>query len=126
MNEKVKVFLGNKLPLFTESVHDFTGMAMKLDSKDITKEDIEAFKRDFFSYKEDEVDDISTKKANMIEAFNEGMAIEMGRVGQTAWGLLQSATHYTNHKHPRAGAEFIATGTGGTLNAKAEKFVLAL
>lgn len=124
MNEKIKTFLGKVLPKFTTAVYDFTQMAKKLDSKDITKDDIEAFKRDFFSIKKGE--EISTKKANMMKAFNEGMEIEMGRVGQTAWGLLQSATHYTNHGHPRGGAEFIATGTGGTLNAKAEKFVLDL
>jgi hypothetical protein len=124
MNEKLKTFLGKVLPDFTTSVQDFTGMSMKLDSKDITNEDIEAFRNDFFDIKKDEK--ISTKKANMMEAFNRGMAIEMGRVGQTAWGLLQSATHYTNHGHPRASEEFVATGTGGTLNAKAEKFVLAL
>jgi len=124
MNVKVRTFLGKVLPEFTNSVQDFTDMAVKLDSKDITDEQIEAFKRDFFVYKEG--DEISTKKQNMMDAFNEGMEIEMGRVGQTAWGLLQSATHYTNHGHPRAGAEFIATGSGGTLNAKAEKFVLAL
>lgn len=124
MNEKLKVFLGKVLPEFTTSVQDFTAMSQRLDSRDITKEDIEAFRNDFFDIKKDEK--ISTKKENMMEAFNRGMAIEMGRVGQTAWGLLQSATHYTNHGHPRASAEFVATGTGATLNAKAEKFVLAL
>lgn len=134
MNEKLKTFLGKTLPEFTETVQDLTTIAGKLDSKDVTDEDIEAFKKDFFSIKEGEK--ISTKKANMMELFNKAIDVEMfgiGQpsrkgtgVGQTAWGLLQAATNYTNHKHPRASAEFVATGTGGTLNAKAEKFVLEL
>tara|TARA_R110000796_G_scaffold58413_8_gene135006 strand:- start:9852 stop:10754 length:903 start_codon:yes stop_codon:yes gene_type:complete len=125
MNEKLKVFFGEILPQFTNSVHDFTQLAKKFDSKDITAEQIENFKQKFFNYKKG--DEIGLRKGKQLKAFNKGMKVEMDRVGQTVWGLLQSATHYTNHGHEFAkNKDFIVTGTGATLNATAEKYVLNL
>ena len=124
MNEKVKTFLGEVLPKMTISVGKFTKFAQKLDSKDITDEQIETFRRKFFNYKKD--DELSTKKTNQIEAFNNAMREEMGRVGQTVWGLLQSATNYTNHKHYNASREFHIVGAGANQNAVAEKYCLDL
>ena len=124
MNEKVKVFLGEVLPKMTTSVSEFTKMAKRLDSKDITNEQIESFRQKFFNYKKD--DELSTKKLNQIEAFNDALREEMERVGQTVWGLLQSATNYTNHKHYNKSREFHIVGAGANQNATAEKYCLEL
>ena len=62
----------------------------------------------------------------MIKAFNEAMNEEMSRVGQTVWGLLQSATNYTNHKHYNKSDEFHLVGAGASQNATAEKYCLEL
>lgn len=124
MNEKVKIFLAEVLPKMTDSVSEFTKMAKRFDSKEISKEQVEAFRQKFFKYKEG--DDISTKKANQIEAFNDALREEMGRVGQTVWGLLQSATNYTNHKHYNSSREYHIVGAGATQNATAEKYCLEL
>ena len=127
MNEKLKTFFSFSLPKMLTSTDDFTKVARKLDSKDITDDMIEKFRQSIFNYKAG--DDISTKKQKMIEAFNLAMNEEMSRVGQTAWGLLQSATNYTNHRHPQAYKnvnEFVKLNTGSKINEKAEKFVLAI
>lgn len=124
MNEKLKVFFTKALPLLNTSVKDFTKMAVRMDSKEITKEDIEAFRQNFFNYKKD--DEISTKKATMIKEFDKGLDIEMLRTGATVWTLLQGATHYTNHNHYKASKDFIKVGAGATLNENAEKFCLSL
>ena len=124
MNELAKVFLSQSLPLMLTSVNDFKATSQKLDKTEISKAQIETFKQSYFGYKEG--DELSTKKKNMLDAFNLSMTEEMDRVGQTAWGLLQSATNYTNHRHFNASEEFIVTGTGATLNSKAEKMCLAL
>jgi len=124
MNEKIKVFLTEVLPNFTSSVKDFTKMAKKFDSKDITDEQVEAFRMKFFNYKKDE--ELSTKKSNMLAEFNISMKKEMDKVGQTVWGLLQSATNFTNHRHYSNSDDFCITGTGATLNATAEKHCLEL
>jgi hypothetical protein len=124
MNELTKTFLYKSLPQMMNSVSDFTKNAQAMDKAEITKKQIESFRQSIFNYKADDV--ISTKKANMIEAFNSSLAIEQSRAGVTAWTLLQGATNYTNHAHYNASEEFIITGSGATLNAKAEKLCLAL
>jgi hypothetical protein len=124
MNELAKVFLSKHLPTMLDSVNEFTGVAKKLDKTEITDEQIEAFRQSIFNYKKD--DELSTKKINMIEAFNLGLTKEMNRTGATAWSLLQGATHYTNHNHYNASKEFVSVGSGATFNEKAEKYVLAM
>jgi len=124
MNLKAKVFLSNHLPKMLNSTNNFTEMAQALDKKLITSVDIEAFKQSIFNYKDAE--ELSTRKSNQLEAFNQALEIEMQRGGQTAWTLLQGATNYTNHLHSNAGQEFIVTGSGATINEKAERQVLEL
>ena len=124
MNEKAMTFLSECLPQMMNSVADFTKNAKKMDKADITKEQIEDFRQKMFNYKKD--DEISTKKAGMIEAFNIGLKEEQKRAGVTAWTLLQGATNYTNHRHYNASNEFVVTGSGATFNAKAEKLCLEL
>jgi hypothetical protein len=124
MNELAKTFLYKSLPLMMNSVDNFTQNAEKMDRALITNEQIEAFRQSMFNYKKD--DEIKTKKQNMIDAFNNSLAIEQSRAGQTAWTLLQGATNYTNHAHYNSSEEFIITGSGATFNAKAEAHCLAL
>jgi hypothetical protein len=124
MNERVKIFLSEVLPNMTKSVFEYTKMASRFDAKDVTDEQIEAFRQKFFNYKKD--DELSTKKLNMIDAFNQSMREEMERVGQTVWGLLQSATNFTNHKHYSKSREFHIVGAGANQNAVAEKYCLDL
>ena len=126
MNELAKVFLYKSLPQMMNSVNDFTANAKKMDKVDITKEQIEEFRMAMFNYKKD--DEISTKKAGMIEAFNIGLKEEQDRAGSTLWTLLQGATNYTNHGHYNAKKdtkEFVIAGAGATFNEKAEKYCLA-
>ena len=124
MNEKVKVFLSEKLPKMGTSVQDFTSMAQRFDAKDITRTDIEAFRQKFFGYKKG--DELSTKKQNMIAEFNLSLKEETKRAGNTVWALFQSATNYTNHRHYNASKDFNLVGTGATLNETAESFCLEL
>jgi hypothetical protein len=124
MNELTKVFLSQTLPKMMDSVHDLKATSQKLDKATISKEDIEAFKQSMFGYKKG--DELSTKKKNMVDAYNLSLKEETERTGLTAWSLLQSATNYTNHKHFNASKEFIVTGSGATFNAKAEKMCLEM
>lgn len=127
MNAKAKTFLFAKLPKMVNSAVDFKANAKRLDTKTITKQDIAHFEKSFFNY--DNKEELSTKKANQIDAFKLSLNEEMSRVGYTAWGLLQAATNYTNNTHYQAKKddfEFVIAGAGAKLNAKAEKYCFDL
>jgi len=125
MNELAKVFLSENIPQMMNAKNDFTQLAERLDRTEITTQKIEAFRQKMFDYKK--VDDLSTKKANQIKAFNDALEVEMTRGGKTAWALLQGATNYTNHGHYKAskGKDFIIAGAGATFNEKAERYILS-
>jgi len=127
MNSKAKTFLHSKLPTMINSAVGFKQNALRFDAKAITKEDILNFEKSFFNYKD--VQGISTKKKNQIDAFKISLNEELTRVGYTVWGLLQSATNYTNNTHYQANKEnkeFVVVGSGAKLNEHAEKYCLDL
>jgi hypothetical protein len=68
----------------------------------------------------DTVKDISTRKINQLNRFNEALSSEIAEKGQTIWGLFNGVTYYTNHlevsdKHK----DHIMIGGGYKKNLKA-------
>ncbi len=124
MNNKAMFFLGKVIPNMLNSTNKFTDLAKKLDNKLINDKDVQTFKEKMFGYKTGE--EIHKIKQNQIDTFMTSFNTEINRTGLTAWGLLQSATNYTNNNHYNASKEFVITGAGAKFNAEAEKYALDL
>lgn len=76
-----------------------------------------------------EYDEKSAKAQNQADKLQESIAIEFGRTGSTAWGLLNGATHWTNHvnrSEKTDQAEYILFASGQTFNNRAQQFVAEL
>ncbi len=69
----------------------------------------------------------STRKQNIYDRINESIALEFGRTGATAFGLLNGVTHYTNHVVSGSdNPDFIFVDNGAKMNDKALAFVSTL
>lgn len=63
--------------------------------------------------------EISTRKANQMNKFNNVLEQELASHGNTLWGLFNAVTYYTNHIKPRdknKKDEYVMTGEGAKLN----------
>jgi hypothetical protein len=69
----------------------------------------------------------STRKRNIFDNIQASIALEFGRTGATAFGMLNAITHYTNHvasgfENP----DYIFVDGGAKMNDKALQFVSQL
>ena len=52
-------------------------------------------------FKVENAEEISTQKANQLEAFDESLNTEMTDLGKNMWGFFNAVTHYSTHKRGR-------------------------
>ena len=66
----------------------------------------------------------------ILENIEKSIALEFARTGETAFGLLQGVTHYTNHvantSKTISDAEYIRFYQGNVTNNKAQQILFAL
>jgi hypothetical protein len=127
---------------------DFKKRMLELDSRKVTKAEVEAYKLKMFGYNDaslkaeykafiEATNDV--KKADMkfrkateiLTSFNKAVNTEFPRSGQTAYGLLQATTFYTNHLANAKGKahtndEYIRFATGAKINDKAQDLIFAM
>jgi hypothetical protein len=124
MNNKAILFI-SEIHKVVESIKQVDDLYTELNKIEVTSKQVDAFARTMvgadLNAKRDEV---PTQTWNRLEDLLESLAIELPRSGSTAYGLLQGATHYTNHSHKLASNEFISVGTGAKFNSKAQSLVL--
>lgn len=77
-----------------------------------------------------EVNELTTRKRNILDKINESVELEISRSGGNLWGLFNGITHYTNHvvksfENETEQTEYLYTATGGTLNDKALAVAMA-
>jgi hypothetical protein len=109
-----------------------------LDKIKVTKQQIEAFKKSLLGYNAAslaESDKNESKREGILESVEKAIEIEFARTGQTAFGLLQGITYYTNHfansgtkntKKVITDAEYIRFNQGFKTNEKAQELLFAL
>lgn len=74
-----------------------------------------------------EYNSLHKKKQNIIDNINKSIGIELARTGNTAFGLLNGITYYTNHVVKGCeDKDYIFVGNGDKINDKALKAVLSL
>jgi hypothetical protein len=126
---------------------DFKEKMLILDKRKVTKKEVEAFKLKMFGYNDaslkaeykaflkatnDQVkaDQKFKKATTILDNFNLATMTEFPRTGQTAFGLLQSLTFYTNHlansSKTTSNDEYIRYATGLKTNEKAQELIYAM
>ena len=101
-----------------------------LDKITVTKEEIDTMRQKLMkSRQKEEYSKLHKQRQVIWDKINTSFEIEMQRTGQTAFGLLQGATYYTNHmvkNDPNEVPDYIQIGTGAELNRIAENYVATL
>ncbi len=124
MNAKALLYIG-EIHKVVDSLREVDELYESLDKIKVTSKQVDEFARTMvgadLNAKRDEV---PKQTWNRLEGLLESLDIELPRSGSTAYGLLQGATHYTNHTHSSASNEFVSVGTGAKFNSKAQSLVL--
>lgn len=115
--------LANDIIKGLQSLETFKDRANRYNSVRVN----EKARRNFAGYvlqiDPEDLENISTKMQNKYFALQNSIETEIQRTGATLWGLLQGATHYSNHVAPSEKAnqeEFILFDTGAKLNERAQ------
>lgn len=122
----------SELAQIINGANEFKEKMEALDKIILTKAQIEKFKKDLFGYNTNSLltsEKPETKKYNILEKVEQSIQLEFERTGETAFGLLQGITHYTNHvannSKKATNEEYIRFGTGFKTNTKAQELVFA-
>lgn len=147
LNGKAKILsYASELAQIINGANDFKAKMEALDKIKVTKHQIEAFKKSLFGFNQSTLLASDSNKNNagiqkqygILEKFEEALNIEIPRTGQTAYGLLQSVTYYTNHlanvkptktlkKHKEVTtSEYIRFNQGFKTNALAQELLFEL
>lgn len=128
---KILLYCSEVVKIITET-QDFNARMLGLNEIKIDAKKIEQFKKDLLGYNKETLsqkDGNITKASNILDRINESIELEFSRTGETAYGLLQGITHYTNHvantSTTISDEEFIRYHNGAKLNALAQKLVFA-
>ena len=129
---KILTYCDEAVKIIT-SAKSYNERLLVADKVKVTKSQIEAFKLQLLGYNDAtalEGEKPQTKRLNILNRINETIELEFTRAGQTAFGLLNGVTNYTN---PEANTsktisdeEFIRFGNGAKLNALAQKLVFEM
>jgi len=123
MNAKALHYIG-EINKVVKSIEQVDELYESLDKTKVTSKLVDAFARTMVGADLDaKRDEVPTQTWKRLEGLLESLAIELPRSGSTAYGLLQGATHYTNHSHKLASNEFVSVGTGAKFNSKAQSLV---
>ena len=124
MNAKALHYIG-EIHKVLQNIDKVDELYESLDKIKITSKQVDEFARTMVGVDLDaKRDEIPKKTWKRLEGLLESLDIELPRSGSTAYGLLQGATHYTNHNHSLASNEFVSVGTGAKFNSKAQSLVL--
>lgn len=118
-----------ELGIHTEATKQFMEEAAALAQRKTTDKEAMKFIIDILHGKDDKIEDISTRKANIIKSVydlydGKGMGSSLPSANGTAWGVLNAITEYTNHHvnsrsvNNRVRAAWFGTNEQLGLNAK--------
>lgn len=127
MNAKVLLYCEQLMKTIAK-VQETSKIWQQMDSQQVDSETVKKFAEKIAGVKKDEqIDKLSTRKANILNQVNEAIAQEFTRTGATVWGLLNGATNYTNHFASGSDNEdYILVNSGAKVNELAQKEAIAL
>lgn len=131
---KAKILSYSKeLAEIVNGANEFKEKMEALDKIKVSKQQIEAFKLSLLGYNKDSLlasEKSETRKYNILEQLESAIELEFERTGQTAFGLLQGVTYYTNHlantSKTISDSEYIRFHQGEKTNAKAQEILFEL
>ena len=128
---KILTYCDEVVKIISET-KEFNDRMVALDKINVSKAQIEAFKFKLLGYNAASLaksDKAETKKINILERINQSIELEFERTGETAFGLLQGITYYTNHEANNSTTisddEFIRFYNGAKMNNKAQELLFA-
>jgi hypothetical protein len=113
----------------SNGVKHYEELYKALDNVEVrTEGQINKFLENLLGYEVSDLKDLHRKRLATVEGIREGWAIERARTGNTAFGLFNAVTNYTNHiQETRADIDsHIYSGAGALLNKKAEKLAVQI
>jgi hypothetical protein len=129
---KILTYCDEVVKIVTEA-DTYSQRLQGLDKIRINKNEVEAFKLRLLGYNAKSLassDKAETKKLNILDRINSSIELEFSRTGETAFGLLQGITNYTNHEANNSKTitdeEYIRFGNGAKLNDMAQKLVFEM
>lgn len=127
MNQKAMVYCTELLQTVAK-VAETSKVWKQMDTVQVDSATVENFARLIAGVKKDETkENMSTRKANILNQVNEAIAQEFQVTGTTVWGLLNGATRYTNHFASGSQDEdYILVNSGAKINELAQREAIAL
>jgi hypothetical protein len=129
---KILTYCDEAVKIIT-SAKSYNERILVMDKVKVTKQQIEAFKFNLLGYNSESLltsEKSETKRINILNRINETIELEFTRAGQTAFGLLNGITNYTNHEangsKTISDEEYIRFGNGSKLNNLAQKLVFEM
>jgi hypothetical protein len=144
MNGKLNILsYGEEVAKIINGTKDFKEKMIELDMIKLNKKQIEDLKLKIFGFNaESELAKVykktrpeKTQNEILLEKIDASIKLEFHRTGQTAFGLLQGITHYTNHvankkegkqKQKYSDSEYIRFNQGVKINNKAQELLFGL
>jgi hypothetical protein len=144
MNGKLNILsYGEEVAKIINGTKDFKQKMIELDMIKLNKQQIEDLKLKIFGFnaetenikKEKMKNPTKSKNELLLEKIDESIKMEFHRTGQTAFGLLQGVTYYTNHvanvkegkqKQKYSNSEYIRFNQGVKINNKAQELLFGL
>lgn len=127
MNHKALEFTKQIIKVASQ-VQETSKMWSEMNNTQVNSATAENFAKAMVGIKKSEnVSDISTRKQNRYEDFNNAMATEFNRTGSTVWGLLNTATYYNNHiAKGSKNSDYVLVKTGAKKIKQAQELALEL
>lgn len=98
-----------------------------LNTVSVNQAQVDEFLTKVTGYNVKDYNELNLRSRNILDKINESVALEFGRTGASAFGLLNGITHYTNHVAKGSeNSDFAFIGGGMGMNDKALKFALEL
>jgi hypothetical protein len=97
---------------------------LAMNKAEVNDEVKELYLKRVFDFELSKYGDYSKQRQNNIDLIMKSVDLEIGRTGQTLFGLYNGVTHYTNHIMKTDNPDNVYSGTGLNWNTKAEKAVL--
>lgn len=127
MNEKVMLFCDEMIETVA-NIDTVTESWEQMNLKEVSEGMVINFAKKLAQIDlKEKLEDQSTRKKNIYNFLRESIASEMSSKGNTVWGLMNGATHYTNHVASGSdNPDYIHIATGAKLNEQAQRQALEL
>jgi len=129
LGNKGKIIIAtNSILRYSQSVRDYKEQLLKFDATAVSSKDVDMFITNLLGYSPKDRASLEKRQILRLDAFQESLNLEFSRTGATVWGLLNGATHYTNHvaSKDKDSYEYVTVGSGKAFNDKSQALAVSL